>query len=283
MIDPSSSRHARALHARPLARAVLLAASCVGALALALPCDATAQASPPRRAADPAVVRTLQDHQWTLQSAGDAAGRPIEALLPAGHPIVMDFAGARLSIRGACNQMNGSWHLSPRTQLAIGRLAATMKACEPALMAADAALAAALEQPLGVEVTRGESPSLRLSTASNQVLTFSGQPTLRSLYGPPKRTFLEVAEQTVECTLPSGEAGRCLRVREVRFDEKGLRKGTPGPWRTFADRIEGYAHTPGVRNVLRIDRYARRPGPAGRPPVTYVLDLVVSSETVAGK
>jgi hypothetical protein len=179
--------------------------------------------------------------------------------------------------------MNGSWHLSPQTQLAVGRLAATMKACEPALMAADAALAAALEQPLGVEVTRGASPSLRLSTASNQVLTFSGQPTLRSLYGPPKRTFLEVAEQTVECTLPSGDAGRCLRVREVRFDDKGLRKGAPGPWRTFADPIEGYTHTPGVRNVLRIDRYERKPAPAGRPPVAYALDLVVSSETVAGK
>ena len=274
MIDESGSRHASAL---------LLAAWCVGALALVQPGDVAAQASPPRRTADAAVVRTLQDHHWTLQSASDAAGRPIEAMLPAGHPVEMSFIDARLSIRGACNQMNGSWRLSPQTQLAIGRLAATMKACEPALMAADTALAAALEQPLGVEATRGAAPSLRLTTASQQVLTFSGQPTLRSLYGPPKRLFLEVAEQTVECTLPSGEAGRCLRVREVRFDDKGLRKGEPGPWRVFTGRIEGYTHTPGVRNVLRLDRYERKPAPAGRPSVAYVLDLVVVSETVAGK
>ncbi|MGA8053888.1 MAG: META domain-containing protein [Burkholderiales bacterium] len=259
------------------------AALCTGALAIAQAQDAAAQASPPRRTADPAVVRALQDHHWTLQSAGDAAGLPIEALLPAGHPIVMNFIDARLSIRGACNQMNGSWRLSPQTQLMIGRMAATMKACEPALMAADSALSAALEQPLGVELTRGATPSLRLSTASRQVLTFSGQPTLRSLYGAPKRIFLEVAEQTVDCTLPSGEADRCLRVREVRFDEKGLRKGPPGPWRTFTGRIEGYTHTPGVRNVLRVDRYERKPAPAGKPSALYVLDLVIESGTVAGK
>jgi heat shock protein HslJ len=275
MIDEPRSRRPRALFSA--------AAVCVAALAFAQVGEAAAQASPPRRTADPAVVRTLQDHHWTLQSASDTAGRPIDALLPAGHPIEMSFIDARLSIRGACNQMNGSWRLSPQTQLMIGRLAATMKACEPALMAADSALAAALEQPLGVELTRGASPSLRLSTASQQVLTFSGQPTLRSLYGPPKRLFLEVAAQTVECKLPSGAIGSCLQVREVRFDDKGLRQGPPGPWRPFTERIDGYTHTPGVRNVLRIDRYERRPAPAGRPSVAYVLDLVVESETVAGK
>ena len=274
MIDEPGFRHTRAL---------LLAVSCVGALALAQPGDATAQASPPRRTADAAVVRALQDHHWTLQSAIDAAGRPIEAMLPAGHPIAMNFVDARVSIRGACNQMNGSWRLSPQTQLAIGRLAGTMKACEPALMAADSALSAALEQPLGVELMRGAAPSLRLSTASQQVLTFSGQPTLRSLHGEPRRIFLEVAPQTVPCKLPSGEPGRCLQVRELRFDDKGLRREPPGPWRTFFGSIEGYAHTPGVRNVLRIDRYERKPPPAGRPSVAYVLDLVVVSETVAGK
>jgi heat shock protein HslJ len=264
--------------------AVLAAAAlCVGALAVVPPGDAAAQSSPPRRTADAAVVRALQDHHWTLQSASDATGRPIDAMLPAGHPVEMSFVDAYLGIRGACNQMNGRWRLSPQTQLTIGRLAATMKACEPALMAADSALAAALEQPLGVEVTRGAAPSLRLSTASQQVLTFSGRPTMRSLYGPPKRIFLEVAEQTVDCPPPSGEAGRCLSVRELRFDEQGLRKGEPGPWRTFTGSIEGYAHTPGVRNVLRIDRYERKPAPAGRPPVVYVLDLVVESRTVAGK
>ncbi len=261
---------------RPAGAVVLAAALCAATAAAAQP-------SPPRRTADPALVRVLQEHHWTLKSSSDAGGRPIDAMLPAGHPVVMDFVEARLSIRGACNQLNGGWRLSPLGELMVGRLAATMKACEPALMEADAALASALAPPVGVELTPGAAPSLRLSTAARQSLTFSGEPTLRSLYGAPRRIFLEVAAQTVDCTLPSGVAGRCLQVRDLRFDDKGLRKDPPGAWRPFTGSIEGYTHTPGVRNVLRIDRYRREPAPAGRPSVVYALDLVVESETMGGK
>jgi hypothetical protein len=150
-------------------------------------------------------------------------------------------------------------------------------------MQADDAMSALLAQPLAVELTRGPAPSLRLSTPERQALAFSGEPTLRSLYGTPTRLFLEVAPETMTCTLPSGAAGTCLQVRDVRFDEKGLRKGAPGPWRPFAATIEGFTHTPGVRNVLRVERYQRKPAPAGRPGSVYVLDLVVESETVTRK
>jgi heat shock protein HslJ len=238
---------------------------------------------PRSRTADPAIVRALQDHRWTLQSATDGAGRPIDELLPPGHPFVMNFDGARLSIKGGCNQLVGGWRLHPTGQMTMGRLAGTMKACEAALMQADAALSGLLSQQLTVALTREPTPALRLSTPTQQVLTFSGQPTLRSLYGAPKRIFLEVAAQTVDCALPSGAAGSCLQVRELRFDAKGLRKDPPGPWRAFVGSIEGFTHTPGVRNVLRIDRYERKPAPPDGPAALYVLDLVVESETVAGK
>jgi len=261
----------------------LLSALCAGAAALALAGDARSQPAAPHGAGDAGLARTLQDHRWTLQSATDGTGRPVEALLPKDHPITMRFDGARLSIQGACNQMNGGWRLDSQGQLTVGRLAATMKACEAPLMEADAALSAALSAPVGVEAAGGSTPSLRLSTTARQRLTFSGQPTLRSLYGVPKRLFLEVAPQTVDCTLPSGASGRCLQVREVRFDDKGLRQNPPGPWRPFGERIEGYTHARGVRNVLRVDRYQRKPASAGQPSAVYVLDLVVESEAVAGK
>jgi heat shock protein HslJ len=233
--------------------------------------------------AAPSIARTLQDHHWTLQSATDSAGRPVDALLPPGHPFVMSFDGARLSIRGGCNQLVGGWRLTAPATMTIGRLAGTMKACDAPLMQADAALSAALMEPVSIELVPGPTPGLRLSAATRQVLTFSGQPTLRSLYGAPTRIFLEVAAQTVDCALPPGSATTCLQVRDVRFDDKGLRKGPPGPWRPFAGGIEGFTHTPGVRSVLRIDRYRRKPAPADAPADLYVLDLVVESETVAGK
>lgn len=98
-------------------------------------------------------------------------------------------------------------------------------------------------------------------------------------YGPPTRIFLEVAAQTVACTHPVSGASRCLQVRERRFDAQGLAVGMPGEWRPFYDPIEGYAHQPGVRNVLRLKRFDRG-ALAGASPFVFVLDLVVESEVV---
>jgi len=258
----------------------LALALCLGVVALAAAGEAAAQS---RRNADASVVRALWDHKWTLQSARDAAGQRLEALPPPGRPITMNFNEGNVSIQGACNQMNGRWSLSPQGPLNFGQLAATMRSCEPPLMAADRALADALAQPVAVLLTPGASPTLRLTTASRHELVFGGQPTPRSLYGKPKRLFLEVAAQTVECKPPSATGARCIEVREVRFDQKGLRTGQPGPWRPLAEPIEGYTHAPGVRSVLRVDRYQRKPAKAGESAAVYVLDLVVESEIVAGK
>ena len=263
----------------PLRKLLLCAVLATPAFALqAQPSDATPAAQ--RRNADAATVRTLQDHRWTLQTAADAGDQPINALLPPGQRFVLHFDGARLNVQGGCNTMNGSWRLSPRDQLQVSRLAATMKACEPALMQADQALAELLAQPLSLVVVPGAEPVLRLTAANRSRLSFSGERTPRSLYGEPTRIFLEVAPQTVACV--SGVMRtQCLQVRERRFDAQGLRIDPPGEWHVFHGGIEGYTHQPGVRNVLRIDRYTREQVPADASRYLYVLDLVVESETVA--
>ena len=258
----------------------------IGALALCLPAwsgaaDATAQPGPNRRGADPVLVRTLQDHRWSLQSATDAAGQPLPAVMETGQAFVVSFDGARVAIQGGCNQMNGNWRVSPQGQLMISRLAASMKACEPPLMQADEALAALLAQPLATQLTPGAAPSLRLSSPKNETLVLSGQPTLKSLYGAPTRIFLEVAPQTVPCQPGAGAPTQCLQVRERRYDTQGLRIDPPGQWRAFYDRIDGYTHTPGMRNVLRIDRYTRSKVPTDASAQVYVLDLVVETEIVS--
>jgi heat shock protein HslJ len=255
----------------------------LAALIVALPAqaaDAASQPTPKRRAADPALVRSLQSNVWTLQSGTEASGQPIDGLMPPGQAFKLRFDGARLAISGGCNHMNGSWRLSPQNQLMVGRLAATMKACEPALMKADAALSAVLTQHLDLQLQAGAAPSLRLVSPARQTLALSGEPTLESRFGAPTRIFLEVAPQTVECV--SGVMrGQCLQVRERRFDAQGLRIEPPGEWRNFHGGIDGYTHTPGVRNVLRINRYQRQQVPADASRYVYVLDLVVESETVS--
>jgi heat shock protein HslJ len=256
----------------------LLAALFIGLPAHAA--DAASQPTPNRRGADPALVRSLQGNVWTLQSGTEASGQPIDGLMAPGQAFVLRFDGARLAVTGGCNNMSGSWRLSPQGQLMVGRLAATMKACESALMKADTALSAVLGQHLDVQLLAGAAPSLRLVSATQQTLVLNGQPTMESLYGAPTRIFLEVAAQTVRCQPGAGAPAQCLQVRERRFDQHGLRIDPPGEWRTFYDRIDGYTHAPGLRNVLRINRYTRSQVPADASAYVYVLDMVVESEIV---
>lgn len=266
-------------------RTLLPALSLVALLGMPTPgaaADATAASAPNRRGADPAVVRGLQSHDWTLQSGSDATGQAIEGLIVPGQPFKLRFLQSRLSVQGGCNTMNGGWRLSPQGQLMVGRLAATMKACDAPLMKADAALSAILAQHLSVDLQPGNPATLKLVAPDAQTLVFSGERTPESLYGQATRIFLEVAAQTVPCQPGAGAPTQCLQVRERRYDEKGLRVGEPGAWQAFYGTIQGYTHQPGVRNVLRINRYERpKPLPADASRYVYVLDLVVESELVA--
>ena len=226
------------------------------------------------------VQRTLESHRWTLTSATDAQGKPIDGLpAGAGRAIVFNFTEGRLNVEGGCNRTFGGYRIEGDSRLKVGRMASTMMACEPAAMKADATLSELLAEPAKIELAPGAEPVLRLVTPANATLSFKGQMTPEARYGPPTRVFLEVAAQTVACKNPLSGANACIQVRERRFDAQGLVVGPPGAWQPFYDPIEGYTHQPGVRTVLRLKRFERAAA-AGGPAFVYVLDLVVESETV---
>jgi hypothetical protein len=122
---------------------------------------------------------------------------------------------------------------------------------------------------------------LRLSTESGDTLDFFGAPTAETRYGGAGETvFLEIDAQTQPCSHPLILNKHCLKVRERNYDSNGLATGTPGEWHPLYQDIEGYTHTAGVRNVLRVKRYAIKNAPADAPSQAYVLDMVVESEIV---
>ena len=227
------------------------------------------------------VNQILEDHRWSLEWATDSKDRRLDALFPkAGRPFTFTFAESRLFVQGGCNSFRGSYQINAQGQLDAPRLASTMMACEPELMKADSALVNLLAQPLRIELTQGAQPQLRLLTAANEILGLKGQITPEALYGPGTIVFLEVDAQRTKCQNPWNAETQCLQVRERRFDEQGLRVGTPGPFQPFYATIDGYTHTPGERNVIRVKRFQRSPVPADAPPAVYVLDLMVETETV---
>lgn len=229
-----------------------------------------------------ALVQTLQDHRWTMESATDGQGQRLAAISPAqGRSFVFNFAGSRLSIQGGCNPLMGSFQVSPEGQLNIGRMASGMMACEPALMQRDAALSALIAKPMGTSLVPGAQPTLRLTTAANDTLVLIGQKTPEARYGAPTIIFLEVAPQPVACSHPMRPNATCLQVRDRQFDKQGLVVGTPGAWRPLYEGIEGFTHKQGQRNVIRVKQFKRAPAPADASSILYVLDLVVETEIVA--
>ncbi len=244
------------------------------------PAAATAPAADPASAA-PTGTAALGAYHWRLQDAKDAQGKRIDALfVRADQPLTLDFVDGRLGIRNACNHMGGGYTLEG-DKLTVAQIIATQMACaDSKLMALDAEAGKRLQGSSTLSVQGGADARLTLITASGDVLDFSGEPTAETRYGGPgERAFLEVAAETKPCSHPLIPNKQCLQVREIQYDDKGV-KSSEGEWQNFYEDIEGYTHEAGIRNVLRVKRYKRNPVPADASDTAYVLDMVVESENV---
>ena len=242
---------------------------------------ANSQATVPATVSTPAAIdgNLLTANHWVLDNATDSAGKRIDALfVRADKPVTLNFIDGRLAVDNTCNRMGGGYTVAGST-LTVSPMASTMMACaDQTLMALDQAVGSRLEGTLKIEQL--DAATLKLSTAAGDVLTLRGEPTAETRYGGPGATvFLEVDAQTKPCSHPLIPDKQCLQVREVHYDDKGLEQGQRGAFENFYDGIEGYTHEAGVRNVLRVKRYAVKNPPADASSQAYVLDMVVSSET----
>ena len=251
------------------------------------PGEIAATTAPKVEFTDVAIIRiagVLPKYHWQLSSAVDAKGQRIEALLVRPEqPVTLDFSSGKLGIANTCNRMSGSYKPGNR-KVTIDKLASTMMACaDPKLMALDREVGKRLAGDLALRMAKGDTRQLELKTASGDVLVFAGIPTAATRYRGQQgeRVFLEVAAQTKPCSHPLVPGKQCLQVRELKYDDNGLKVGKPGAFGNFYAEIEGYIHQPGVRNVLRVNRYTIKNPPADAPSQAYLLDMVVESDASA--
>ena len=191
----------------------------------------------------------------------------------------LEFGGSKLAVSNTCNRMNGGYTIGGKA-IVIDKLASTMMACaDPKLMALDQELGKRLQGKLGLRLSKGDARHLELTTATGDVLVFDSTPTAATRYGSAgERVFLEVGAQTKPCNHPLIAGKQCLQVRELKYDDKGIKTGTDGAFENFYGDIEGYAHEAGTRNVLRVKRYRIANPPADGSSLAYELDMVVESE-----
>ncbi|TDK23856.1 DUF4377 domain-containing protein [Luteimonas aestuarii] len=254
--------------------ALLLATACTQAPRT--PGSADAATAPP--AAGTFDATRLGDYHWRLRQATDSDGNRIDALFPRAElPLQVDFADGRVSVSNACNHIGGSYALDGNA-LSVGNLVQTQMACvDAALMQSDDAIGERLQAG---GTLRLDGDDLVLATPAGDTLRFNGVPTPDTRFGGPgERVFLEVAARRVPCHHPLMPDHRCLHVREITYADNGTRQST-GEWGFLYQDIEGYTHEPGVRNVLRLNRYTIANPPADASSIAYVLDMVVESEVV---
>jgi len=230
----------------------------------------------PSANATPLSEAALSAFHWKLVDANAADGNRIDALFPReDKPLQLDFAHGRVGVSNACNRIGGSYMLDGQV-LSVGSMVMTQMACaDSALMQSDLAISRRLEAG-GVLHLDGAN-ALTYTTATGDVLRLAGEPTPDTRFGGPgEQIFLEVAAQRVACPHAMIPDYQCLHVREITYDDNGL-KQREGEWQFLYQDIEGYTHEPGVRNVLRLKRYTIANPPADASSVAYVLDMMVES------
>lgn len=253
------------------------------ALALTMTACTPTQTQQP---ASPPDTSVLQAYHWMLTGATDATGQKIDVLfVREDHPVQLDFLETQVAVRNTCNAMSGAYQIEGDS-LTIGPMRSTMKQCaEQKLNQLDREVGKRLTGKLQFSVSFADSPTdppaLKLILESGDRLVFSGRPTPETLYGEKGETiFLEVAAYTRPCSHPLIPGSQCLQVREVYYDKNGTKAGNSGKFENLYQPVEGYTHTPGIRNVLRIKRYNIPHPAADASKFAYVLDMVVESETV---
>lgn len=272
----------RSLLLLPLALAIVACTPQKPATDTAAP-TASAPATAPTTAPIAGGATLLGDHHWRLTEATNKNGERIGSLfVRADKPLTLNFANGRINVGNTCNVVAGSYSVE-NGHLKVGQMAQTMMACvEKPLMHLDTLISEKLRaNPALTLDVAAAPPKLTLVTDAGDTLVFTGEPTAQTRFGgEPERVFMEVAAQTQPCNHPLIPNHQCLQVREIKFDENGLRVGEPGEWQPLYQDIEGYTHQPGVRNVLRLNRFQVKNPPADGSSIAYVLDMVVESETV---
>ncbi len=225
----------------------------------------------------------LQSHHWRLTDAQTSAGARIDALLDGPEaPLQLDFADGGVHVSNVCNRMGANAALDD-DRITVDQVISTMMACpDEALAARERAIGERLPGTHRIALRAGEPKRLTLTLENGDVLSFDGRQTADARYGGAGETvFLEIAPERVACTHPLMPEHRCLQVREIQYDDEGVRTAGDAEWAPMFEDIEGFTHEDGVRNVVRVKRYQVPEPAADAPAQAYVLDMVVESETAA--
>lgn len=279
---------ARLVQLATIAAAAAMMSACAAPEATTIqPAQVTTPATPAPNAAPAATAaQLLTQYTWNLDAVTGPSGKPLDGWILANQPApVLQFQTNQVGVQNLCNLVNAGYTLN-LDKIEMSRPMSTMRACiDEAKMIQERKIVQQLQLAQRFDVfpaANGAPNRLVLQFSDGVRWDLTGSPTPATRFGSAgERMFLEVGPEKVSCNHPLMRDAKCLRVRDIAFDSKGI-KHVKGDWRIMQGSIEGYTFEPGIRNVLRVNRYsmANKNGvlPADAPSHAYVLDMVVESE-----
>jgi len=172
-----------------------------------------------------------------------------------------------LHIETGCNAQNTSWNLTDQT-LQTSRLMSTMKMCSPEKMQQERFAQQLFDNTalkINIDQSNQNAPQLTLTNQAGQTFKFAGQITPEAQYNSqPTMVFFEVSPQS---------QGNALQVREIKYNDAGLKTQTDKNWRTVT--IKGFSPISNTRNIIRVKGFNLNTA----QPV-YIYDMTVEQETL---
>lgn len=237
----------------------------------ARPAAVTQRPPPPKPDPGP---QGLAGYRWQILLATAADGRALPELQPnAFSQIHVEFGDdGRLTIDGHCGEMSGDYRLrgdvlevSDQVQQAVG--------CTNHLaQATSIAVHEHLLSPYRYRL-EGQGVRQRLHLTSRNGTQLVLQTEDAAWGSKPVEMTLEVAAKEVDCEGLLVAASRCLWVRELHYVLG--RRVSASDWHRFYGPIEGYRHSPGAHELVRVRHYPLML--RGRLVSSYALDYATPS------
>ena len=214
-------------------------------------------------------AKNLTEYNWTYQGS------------KASKPLVLSFDdNQRLSIQTGCNNQGGTWKVEGNT-IVTSPLASTMMACADDLMQQERLSADIFSEkkvPFTLS-TQNDQTILTITDSKGQKYTLLGKMTAEAKYqSEGKIVFLEISPQTKSCTGVAPQT--CMQVREIKYDDKGIKTYADKNWSLYYGQIEGFKHNPEQRVIVRVKRFEIKNPAADQSSIADVLDMVVEQEIV---
>ena len=121
-----------------------------------------------------------------------------------------------------------------------------------------------------LNMSQVDEPILTIKKNNEQVI-FKGKMTLEAKYKTqPDIIYLEISPKKQPCV--AGGNQTCMLVREIKYNDKGLRIGMDENWTLFHDKIEGFEHNIHTAEIVRLKRFKIKKPTSDQFQYIYVVN-----------